>query len=154
MTDEKDPPIEPQPYLGGVKVVDIGDVRVARGMSRRHYSSCQHRRMVYDGAERRIWCQDCERDVEAFDAFKGLIEGYNHALVALERREESIASLEKFKLRTIAARKMEEAWRHKNMVPACPHCHNGLFPEDFKSGMSMLGKDYARGLLAQNIKQE
>ena len=57
-------------------------------------------------------------------------------------------------LRSIAARKMEEAWRHKNMVPSCPHCHNGLFPEDFKTGMSMLGKDYARGLLAQKVPQK
>lgn len=146
---ERDPPIEPQSFLGGVTVVNIGDVRVARGLSRRHHSSCTHRNMLYDQQERRVWCPDCEHDIEGFDAFLCLLEGYDHAIKSVERREESIGQLEKFKLRTIAARKMEEAWRHQKMVPACPHCGNGLFPEQFKNGMSMLSKDYARGLLAQ-----
>jgi hypothetical protein len=142
LADDKDPPIEPQNFLGGVRVVNIGDVRVARGLSRRHHSSCPHVHMIYDNAERRIWCSDCERDVDGFDAFTLLVQGYHQALAAVERREEAIGQVEQFKLRSIAAKKLDEAWRHRNMVPCCPHCRNGLLPEDFKKNIPMLGKDY------------
>jgi hypothetical protein len=153
--NERDPPIEPQEYLAGVKVIDIGDVRVARGMTRRHHSGCRHRRLVYDNAERRVWCQDCERDVEGFDAFKLLVEGYDAALKRVERREATVSEAEKFALRSIAAKKMDEAWRSRSMVPACPHCSQGLFPEDFKNGpRAMLGKDYALAVLKRRQAQK
>lgn len=145
MSDKPAPPIEPQNFLGGVTVIDIGDVRVARGLSRRHHSSCPHRRLVYDNAERRIWCRDCERDVEAFDAFKTLVEPYSAAIEDLNRRQKAMEESEAFKVRTLAGKAMDEAWRSHKMVPSCPHCHNGLFPEDFKNGPSMISKEFARG---------
>lgn len=149
MTAERDPPIEPQNFVSGVTVVDIGDVRVARGLTRRHYSSCPHRQLIYDRQERRVWCKDCERDVEPFDAFLQLIEGYSAALGEVARREEAIKEVEQFKMRSIAAKRMDEAWRSRTMVPACPHCWMGLFPEHFKHGPTMLGRDYAQALSAK-----
>lgn len=143
MNDERDPPIESPGFIAGVTVVDIGDIRVARGLTRRHYSSCPHRRMMYDLNERRVWCRDCEKDVEGFDAFRQLVEGYYDAIKLVERREKAISDAEKFKIRTIAAKTIDVAWRSRNMVPACPHCHNGLFPEDFKREPDMLSKEYA-----------
>ena len=86
MIDDRDPPIAPLDYVSGVTVVNIGDVRVARGMSRRHHSSCPHIQLIYDQNERRIWCNDCERDVEAFDAFRGLVERYSSAVADLKQR--------------------------------------------------------------------
>jgi hypothetical protein len=150
-TDERDPPIEPQNYVAGFTVVDIGDVRVARGMSRRHHSSCPHSRLVYDNKERRIWCKDCERDVEGFDAFQILAERYGAATRDLERRQKAMDEAETFRIRTIAGKMMDEAWRSHKMVPSCPYCHNGLFPEDFKHGPSMIGKDFARARSTKRI---
>lgn len=147
MIEDKDPPIEPQDWRGGVKVVDIGDLRIARGLSRRPRSACEHRRLVYDKSERRIWCHDCESNVDAFDAFLLLVERYSAATDNLNRRQKALTEAEAFQLRTIAAKKMDEAWRSRNMVPACPHCNHGLFPEHFKNGMSMLGKEYAEARL-------
>lgn len=147
VSDKKDPPIEEQDFLYGVKVVDFGDYRVARGFSRRAYSGCRHHALVYDQNERRIWCKDCERDVETFDAFLGLVEPYARALSNLQDREQKIEEAEKFSIRSIAAKNIDQAWRHRNMVPCCPHCGHGLFPESFKTGCSMQGKEYAAKLL-------
>lgn len=145
MADEtKDPPIEPLNYLSGITVVDIGDLRIARGMSRRPHSSCQHPQLHYDNHERRIWCKDCERNIEPFDAFRMLVDRYGAALDNIKRREQALREAEAFKVRTIAAKKMDEAWRHRDMVPSCPYCHNGLLPEDFKAGISMIDKEFAR----------
>lgn len=145
--DQRDPPIEGPQYLSGVTVVDIGDYRVSRGMTRRPFSACHHRRLTYDTQERRIWCQDCERDVEPFDAFTGLVQPYDAALKSLERKREAIEEAEKFQARSLAAKAIDKAWRKRSSVPACPHCHNGLFPEDFKNGvMVTLGRDYAEAI--------
>jgi hypothetical protein len=143
MTDHKDPPIEPKDYINGLTVVDIGDVRVARGMSRRSYSSCKHSQLVYDQRERRIWCKDCERDIEGFDAFVILAEQSFFALSEHQRREKRLAEAEAFQLRSIAAKEIDRIWRKRNMVPACPHCRMGLLPEYFTKGVSQLGRDYA-----------
>lgn len=144
---EKRPPIVPQDYLSGVKVVDIGDIRVARGLTRRPMSSCPHRQLHYDTAERRIWCADCETDVEPFDAFKILVEHFHDAEQKLERRAQEIAAAEDHALISIAAKEIDKAWRKKKMVPACPHCRAPLFPEDFKNGIkAAYGREYAEAM--------
>lgn len=140
MTDERDPPIEALSYIAGVTVVDIGDIRVARGMSRRPFSMCRHVQLLYDAKERRIWCKDCENDVEPFDAFTALVENYDRALSAIARREQQLAEVEGFQARTLAAKGLDEAWRRRKIVPACPHCHHGLLPEDFKNGVALTSR--------------
>ena len=148
-----DEPIEPQEYLFGVKVVDIGDVRVSRGLTRRPVSSCQHHSLVYDTKERRIWCRDCEKDVDPFDAFELLTEHFHRQEEKLAERARKLKEAEQFQIRTLAAKEIDKAWRSRKMVPACPHCRNGLFPEDFKSGIkTSLGRDYALARLGRKDK--
>lgn len=140
----KRPPIEPQEYLSGVTVVDIGDLRVARGLTRRPFSSCRHARLHYDKSERRIWCRDCEQDVEAFDAFELLVAQYNRAYQDMIQRQRELDEAERFQARSLAARALDDAWRKRKSVPACPTCKSGLFPEDFAGGVkTTLGRDYA-----------
>ena len=147
MVDDRDPPIEEMNYLSGLTVVDIGDYRVSRGKTRRERSGCNHASVSYDPSERRIWCRDCERDVDPFDAFCLLAENYSSVVDSLDARMERVKEAEGFVLRSIAAKKVDQAWRSRNSVPACPHCHQGLFPEHFKNGMTTLGIDYARARL-------
>jgi hypothetical protein len=137
-------PIDELEYFSGVKVVDIGDLRVSRGKTRRPASVCGHKRVSYDRNERRIWCRDCEQDIEAFDAFEHLVTNYSSGMNSLLKREQQIAEAEQHNVRSIAAKVMDEAWRSRTMVPACPQCGHGLFPEDFRDGIkSRLGRDYA-----------
>lgn len=125
-----DTPIEPQDYRYGVTVVDIGEARVKRGMTRRPYSSCRHHALHYDPKERRIWCADCETEVQAFDAFVILVENFHSAASMIEAARTEIKTARTANIHLIAARQMEKYWRRRNSVPACPHCHAGLLPED------------------------
>lgn len=136
-------PIEEQGYLYGVNVVDIGDIRVSRGLTRRPVTSCRHRHMSYDPRERRVWCRDCEQDIDPFEAFTLLCEGFDDAIKRIHQREKELSEAESFQVISIAAKTIDKAWRSHKMVPACPSCGNGLFPEDFKRLPTMLGKDYA-----------
>ena len=126
----KAPPIEPQDYLYGVKVVDIGDLRVARGLSRRPISACKHHPLVYDQKERRIWCKDCESDVEPFDAFLKIVENFHRAKDDIERAQKEVNEAREHNILRVAAKQMDQHFRRKNMVPACLNCGTGIFPED------------------------
>lgn len=143
------PPIEEQAYVAGVTVVHIEDLRIARGLSRRPASVCPHISLVYDPKERRIWCKDCETDVEAFDAFRMVAERSHAHLAKLREREVRVKEAESFQVRARAAKIMDEAWRSRTMVPNCPHCRKGIFPEDVVCGVSMTGRDYAARLNAK-----
>ena len=140
-------PIEPQEYLYGVKVVDIGDARVKRGMSRRVISSCKHANMHYDLAERRIWCADCESDVEGFDAFVVLVENFHRQERRLSTRESKIADAENLTLVSRAARVMDEHWRKRSTVPLCPHCSTPLLPEDVLRGLAARSRQLIKTLV-------
>ena len=133
-------PIEPQDYIYGVKVVQIEDLRVARGLTRRPLSSCTHKELVYDLNERRVWCSDCETDIEAFDAFVSLVERLHGANAQLRRRSEALAEAEQFQARSRAAKVMDEAWRSTKTAPLCPHCNTAILPEDVVSGVAKASK--------------
>lgn len=131
-------PIEPKGFLYGVNVVDIGDLRVSRGMTRRPVSKCNHVNLVYDSTERRIWCSDCERDVDPFDAFEALVNRWNEALAGLEGRMRQVAEAESRTLRRRAAKVMDEAWSSRSMAPMCPHCAKAILAEDVVGGVAMV----------------
>lgn len=153
MTEDKDPPIEPQDFVGGVKVVDFGDLRVARGLSRRPFSLCKHRPLVYDPKERRIWCRDCESNVEGFDAFVLLVEQFHRAAQEIQRQREEVEKARAHNIIRIAARQMDEHFRSRTMVPACPHCHTGIFPEDV-GRMASVSREWEQARRNQKAKSD
>lgn len=146
-----DAPIDPQDYTYGVKVVDIGDLRVARGLTRRPLSTCDHMRQVYDDKERRIWCSDCESELEPFDAFMVMVGQMDSHWKRLQRRAREVAEAEQFALRSRAAKVMDEAWRSTTMAPLCPHCNEAIMPEDVAKGVARASKSL---IIARRNKQK
>ncbi|WP_206611637.1 hypothetical protein [Bordetella avium] len=131
-------PIDPQEFTHGATVVDIGDLRVARGLTRRAWSTCKHHQLVYDTNERRVWCQDCENEVEPFDAFQQLVDAHHHLKAKAERIRQDAAHT----ITSRAAKRMDEAWRSQKMAPCCPHCKAVILPQDVVDGLSMTNKEW------------
>ena len=127
-----DEPIDDKDYNYGVKVIDMGDIRVSRGQSRRPKAICKHKRLIYDSGERRVWCKDCEKDIDSFDAFELLVSQQDIAIKQLNRLKADVLAAESHNLRRIAAKNLESEWNKKNSLPCCPHCKSGLMAEDFK----------------------
>jgi hypothetical protein len=99
--------------------------------------------MVYDQNERRVWCKDCEKDVESFDAFKLIAENFTKQNAILAKRERKITEAENHNIRRLAVKTLDKAWSKKRAVPCCPHCNEGLLPDDFKNGVGLSSKSYA-----------
>lgn len=129
--------IEPLDYIYGVKVVDIGDARIKRGKSRRPIGTCAHKNMHYDQEERRVWCADCESNIEAFDAFTILVENFDRQIKRLQDRESKIIEAEATTLVSRAARVMDAEWRKHKTAPLCPHCSTALLPQDILRGLKV-----------------
>jgi hypothetical protein len=139
-----DAPIKPEDFRHGVKVVDIGDLRVARGLTRRPHCTCLHRKLVYDTKERRIWCEDCESEVEPFDAFAGLVEFFDGASKKLERRQQELKDAEQAAARSLAVKALDKIWRSRTRAPLCPHCDEALLPEDMTKGLAQASRELIR----------
>lgn len=130
-------PVIEQDFSYGVKVVDIGDLRIARGLTRRRIGNCRHVHLVYDVLERRVFCHDCESAVEGFDAFVQLVERYDQV-------EKRIAALREMELATVhsrAAQAFDKVFRGRRMAPLCPHCKQAIMPEDVVSGLSTTSRE-------------
>lgn len=148
MTDERNPydvPIEPVPDatpLWACDVVDLGDFRVRMGFSRRHAGECKHLHLTYSVKERRVWCDDCERTVDNFDAFMILARHCHGVITEARHRQEKADAAFKAVLGRVAAKKLDRAWSGRNpMAVMCPHCHSGLLPEDFQNGGSQISRE-------------
>ena len=136
MNKPEDPPIEPQDFRGGVRVVDFGDIRVARGLSRRPSRlKCPHRKLVYDESERRVWCSDCETSIDGFEAFLALVGQVHSVQSQTDRMIRRAEEAEAHTLISRAAKVVDKAWRGRRMAPCCPHCMGALLPEDFADGL-------------------
>lgn len=135
------PPIHPENYISGVKVVDIGDLRVARGKTRRPKSKCVHKHLVYDPIERRVWCEDCEEEIDPFDAFEGIVKSYDRALKILSQREAAVKEAEQFNIRRRATKALDQVWRGK-MLPCCVNCGTGMLPEDYVNIEGTVGREF------------
>lgn len=145
MIDEpKDPPIEEMEYAAGVNVVDFGELRIARGLSKRPPRICAHKRMQYDINERRIWCPECEQNIDPFDAFSMLVEQYDTVWKRATKRIETAEEAQRFSLISRAAKHFDKEWRSRNMAPLCPHCKTGILPEDALNMGDAVGIEFER----------
>lgn len=123
------------PY--GSPVIDLDSVRVAYGLPNRKVApACQHKSLVYNTGERRVWCNDCHRTIDAFDAFMtltnafhGMVREANAGIARAKEAEEAV-------LVRRVAKDIDRLWGRK-MAPCCPQCGRGLMPEDFTSHSSV-----------------
>jgi len=148
------PPIDPLNYLQGVKVVDIGDLRVARGKTRRPVSTYKHKHkhIVYDSVERRVRCEDCEQEIDAFDAFLKLVDQHDAAWKKIQKRHAEVVEAEKFVIRRLATKALDKIWRGK-MLPQCAECGVGKLPEDCVNISGTVSREYVVAHRKRQIKE-
>jgi hypothetical protein len=141
------PPDEPlQPFGDDVgfalnRVVDLAGVRLRRGRTKPGVRECPHMNLTYSDTERRVWCDDCSRTIDNFDALMVVTRHFEQMMAAARRHETRAREAMEASLVSRAAKKVDEAWRGRGLVPACPHCHRGLLPEDFADGAALISRE-------------
>ena len=144
MTDDKDKEIIPredaQPF--SCTVIDLADMRVRFGLPKIR-NRCEHKNLVYNIGERRVWCKECETEVGNFDAFMTLVRNFAKMVKEANRKTAELNEALKSAARLRATKALDKEWGRKRMVPCCPHCKKGLMPEDFADGVThRVSKEY------------
>ncbi|NFV79979.1 hypothetical protein [Magnetospirillum aberrantis] len=136
---EVDPNVTPR----WAEVINLADVRVQFGRPRYPGGRvCDHRSMFYNVEDRRVWCRDCEKTIDGFDAFLVLVKHFAAMERAARHKLDQAAAAEKAHLGRRAAKELDHAWSGRQMAVACPHCRGGLLPEDFtERGISATSRE-------------
>lgn len=121
------------------RVVAIEDLRIARRQRVPGEKDCSHRRIVLDDNGEIVKCGDCGVQVSAFWALKMLTAVWGDAQRNLNAAKERVQADREAVLHLTAARRAEEAWRSRTMVPVCPHCSRGILATD-GFGASLMSK--------------
>jgi hypothetical protein len=116
-------------------VIDLDGIRIARGLPKRSSQFCPHRNMTYCDEERRVWCKDCQRTLDGYDAFKGLVSVFGQMERSIRRKTEAADQAMKATIHRRATKAIDKAWSGREMAICCPHCRGGLLPEDFSDGV-------------------
>lgn len=133
--------------MTSTNVVELGVYRVrhkahARGGQK---PQCAHKTFVLDDNGHLVICEDCGVQIDAYFALRAITLDWGSIQEKNRRDLERMAQEKQKNLHLIAARRVEQAWRSKTMVPFCPHCGEGIRPDDgFGGGMISKVIDDAR----------
>ena len=125
-------------------VVKIGDLQIAR--QRRQWGAppgvCQHLSLTWSEHGDIIDCDDCGKQVSAQWVVAMLCERWDREVRKLQASQQAVDRTLSAHVVLRAAKKVEAAWRRRNMLPACPHCGEAIAPEDGLGG-SMVNREIA-----------
>ena len=126
-----DVPIEnvPGSQLFGSPIIDFAGVRISHGLRKFHHRRCEHKTLVYSIEERRIWCEECERTIDGFEAFMTLTRSFQNMKLAAEAEARAARDALGAHLVRRAAKAVDRTWGHK-MAVCCPHCDGGILAHD------------------------
>ncbi len=122
-------------------VLDLGNFKLTRKNTHYDPKGCKHENLTADEKVQAVTCSDCGLQVSSFYALMKYSENVKKHMEVLKREREQIIELKKQNVVHKAALILQKAWRKRKMVPACPHCHRGILPED-ELGRSTTSREY------------
>lgn len=138
-------------------LVEIGDFSLAR-KNRGGYvpiGECAHKHITMDDTGAVVRCADCNTQVSAYWALTMIAEEYTRQWNKLQHSKQALEEAKAKDIHLLAAQRVEKAWRSRSMVPSCPHCHRGIFPQDgFGKGMINKEIENRRRNIAADTKQD
>jgi hypothetical protein len=123
-------------------VVEIEEFRFTRASRYHAAAECAHRKTRLDPHGQIIVCQDCHQQVSAWWVVNAMLDAYTIAQGRLQAREKALEEAQAKSLVLLAAQRIERAWRRRDMLPTCPHCGEGIAPED-GLGSSIIHREIA-----------
>lgn len=122
--------------------IDIGEYRISRARARSPYgpdAGCMHKHMTIEHGDV-VRCDDCGVQVDTFWALQRLCEQAQEWHRKLSRQFAQLKADQDAILHLSAARVVEQAWRSRTMMPACPHCGCGIGAAD-GFGLSKISRE-------------
>ena len=128
------PRVDAKPHVA--EVIDLDGVRIQWGLPETRYNErCGHTSLVYSQEERRVWCEDCNRTIENFEAFMVFVHNFQRIEQAASYKMAKADAAMKATIHRRATKAIDKAWSGRVGAISCPHCKGGLLPEDYADGI-------------------
>lgn len=131
-----DPPLvareDAQPFRA--EVIDLDGIRIRWGRPIPGARKCEHKHMVYCQDERRVWCENCKRTIDNFDALMVVVYHLENMQREANAKLRAAEEAARHAARLRAVKALDRAWSGNVAAVGCPHCGGGLLPEDFVNG--------------------
>lgn len=98
---------------------------------------CQHNATVLDERLGTVTCKDCQATLSAFWVLGQIAREENRCFERIHRLRHEAEELQKWVPFLRSMRSLEKRWRGRAMLPVCPHCHRGLWPEELGASVSL-----------------
>lgn len=122
------------------KIIKIDQIRVNRGLDK--LCTCSNRKYMIDTTNKRVLCQSCGSQINAYDAMLDLslhAERMNEQLEIWKRQRDELIN---YKPWLLTIRNLERHYRGKKKLPCCPRCDEPFYLEELTRWM---GKSFADG---------
>jgi len=122
------------------EVINIGDFAFKHNRWPTAESGiCKHQHMTMCEDGHVVTCDDCKIQLSAYWVLSKMLDKYKSSRDSLERELAAFQEEKSKSVVLLAARRVEHAWRRREMLPTCPHCHRGISAYDGFGG-SMINK--------------
>lgn len=135
--DEHESGIPPLPADNIVRLTDVLSKKYKR-------IECPHDRLTVDTNNRKVECEDCKREVDAFEAVSMLADRASQYQATYDRMRQDHKNLAGWVPHLRAVRNLEGMWKG-NRLPMCPHCKKGVTAEGLNA-MGWVHKAYAEAV--------
>jgi hypothetical protein len=105
-------------------------VRLKGGRAASQPGQCGHHNLTMDPHGQTVRCEDCKLQLSAYWVLESVVESYRRARTELDLAKAVHLQKVRAEVGLLAAQRVNTAWRSRHMVPTCPHCARGIFPED------------------------
>lgn len=101
------------------------------------HAKCKHERSVIDERSGTLECRECGAYLSAFHVLVQIAREENRAWERVKSLRAEAEELKAWRPFLKAMKALERVWRGRRVLPCCPHCHRGLWAEEF--GASAVG---------------
>ena len=105
---------------------------------------CDHPRTTIDEQNGTVECRDCGVTLSAFWVLGQIAREENRCFTRIRNLRAEAEELKGWVPFLRSMRKLEKRWRGRAMLPACPHCHRGLWPDELERSSVSLSLEVAQ----------
>lgn len=125
-------------------VVHMGDFAIARKRENSfdvwNGKVCPHKQVELDDHGQIVKCTKCGEVVSAYWYLQLIASEWGEITRQHEAKADELKADLEAGLTLQAARRVEQAWRRRSTMPACPHCHRGISQHD-RFGASCVSRE-------------
>ena len=104
--------------------------------SKRPKTTCKHERTLIDQIAGTVECRECGEVLSPFHVLLRMAQGERALFDRVRSLQAKADELARYSPHLKTMKELERIWRGRRMIPICPHCGTGIWPQELLAGGS------------------